>query len=313
MEQSITYSKPDTGCERSELFPGVLPQAKGQKVLPGALNRCTSANLSKDIQAYFSFKLAGGIGSKRAKKITDFFRVLSKYGVEPKTSDNRERLQEVLIWVYNQPYTDWTKHDYLCQVKAFYLYHGREELAKLVKPKTPGPKMIRPDELLTWEDTLTMIKTVPYSDKHRAFVTLLYDTGCRVGELLKLETKDVYRDEHGARLFIEAFKTSPSRLIRLERSFPYLLEYLTHVKGRLFPDSYHAYKKELRLMARRGGIKKPLNFHHFRKCRATELANYLSHAQLCKFFGWRQSSDMPDIYIHTTDAQVDEALLRIKR
>lgn len=309
----MTSKQSNRALERSETpnFPRVC-EAKAFQVLPGALKGCTSTNLSNEVRSYFAYKLSNGIGSKRAKKLEDFFRVLTRWGFEPSTSDTRERLQEILTWVYRQPYSEWTKHDYLIQIKAFYRYHNRLDLSELVKPKTPRPRLLRPDELLTWEDILKMISTVPYSDKHRAFVALLYDSGCRVGELLRLETKDIYRDEHGARLYIEEFKTSPTRLVRLQRSFPILLEYLIHVKGRLFPDSYASYKKELRLMAKRSRITKPLNFHNFRKSRATELANHLSRAQLCKHFGWRQSSDMPDIYIHTTSEAVDEAILNLK-
>lgn len=38
---------------------------------------------------------------------------------------------------------------------------------------------------------------------------------------------------------------------------------------------------------------KPVNPHHFRHSRATYLANYLTEAQMCEWFGWVHGSRVP--------------------
>ena len=67
----------------------------------------------------------------------------------------------------------------------------------------------------------------------------------------------------------------------------------------------------LKEVARKAGINKAVNPHRFRHSRATHLANKLTEAQMCEFFGWVQGSDMPSTYVHLSGRDVDNAILRI--
>ena len=60
-------------------------------------------------------------------------------------------------------------------------------------------------------------------------------------------------------------------------------------------------KKILRTLKEKSGIQKPLNPHHWRHSRATELAEYLTDAQRCNYLGWVQGSYMARIYTHLAD------------
>lgn len=267
---------------------------------------------SEDIRSYLTFKMANGVSQERISKLEGMFKGMISGGIEPSRSCNRKDIEQIVFWVYSQKWTDWTKHDFLQLIKAFFIYHGMEDSIKWIKAKVPRVKLIKPDELVSWQDMEQAINTSKH-ERHRAFLSLLYDSGCRIGEILNLEYKDIYRDNNGARIYVEG-KTG-ARILRLQRSFEYLLEYLPYAprEGKVFPGSYQAYKKIIRRAFKLAKIEKPCNFHFFRKCRATELGNHLTYAQLCKFFGWQMGSDMPKIYIHTTDDSVDEVMVNLRK
>ena len=73
--------------------------------------------------------------------------------------------------------------------------------------------------------------------------------------------------------------------------------------------SYASVKKILKTLKEKSGIKKPINPHHWRHSRATELAEYLTDAQRCQYLGWIQGSDMARIYTHLTDT--DRVILEL--
>jgi RNA polymerase subunit RPABC4/transcription elongation factor Spt4 len=64
-------------------------------------------------------------------------------------------------------------------------------------------------------------------------------------------------------------------------------------------------------IAKKCNIKKPVNFHNFRKSRATELAKYLSNQLLNKFMGWSRGSRMPLVYVHLNDDSLDNSILQM--
>ena len=55
------------------------------------------------------------------------------------------------------------------------------------------------------------------------------------------------------------------------------------------------------------GIEKPVDPHHFRHSRATYLANYLTEAQMCEWFGWVRGSRVPGRYVHLSSRDIDRA------
>lgn len=65
--------------------------------------------------------------------------------------------------------------------------------------------------------------------------------------------------------------------------------------------------KILKPTMERAGIEKPSNPHHYRHSRASELANQMTEAQLCEWFGWVQGSDVPAKYVHLSGRDLDHA------
>ncbi len=149
----------------------------------------------------------------------------------------------------------------------------------------------------------------------------LYETGCRIGELLFLRLKHAVIDQYGAQLRVSG-KTGARRL-RIILSVPYLTAWLNrhpqkeepsarlwcNSKGRVM--SYGGMRSMLDRLGRRAGVKKALNPHMFRHSRATHLANHLTEAQMKEYFGWVQGSDMASIYVHLSGRDVDHAILKL--
>ncbi len=117
------------------------------------------------------------------------------------------------------------------------------------------------------------------------------------------------------------------RRIRLVSSVPHLSNWLEHhplkdnpevplwvgmgTKNHNKPMSYDCLRMLLRKIAKRAGVRKDVNPHNFRHSRATDLANWMTEAQMDKFFGWVIGSKMASVYIHLSGRDIDEVILKI--
>ncbi|MFB6185313.1 MAG: hypothetical protein ABEI86_00395, partial [Halobacteriaceae archaeon] len=63
--------------------------------------------------------------------------------------------------------------------------------------------------------------------------------------------------------------------------------------------------KILRKTAEKADIDKPVNPHQYRHSRASNLANEITEAQLCEWFGWVQGSEIPSKYVHLSGRDID--------
>jgi len=222
-------------------------------------------------------------------------------------------------------------------LKRFYLWlRGKEDYPKEVKwikttVKNSNHKL--PEELLTEEEILKMIETADHP-RDKALISTLYESGCRIGELLALSLKHVKLDQYGAQIIVSG-KTGMRR-VRLWISCPYLISWMNIHPLKDNPDSplwteYKRRKKQekekiiyervhisyravvmiLQRAAQRAGIRKKIYPHLFRHSRATYLAKHLTEAQMKEVFGWTQGSEMASIYVHLSGRDVDDALLKV--
>ena len=159
--------------------------------------------------------------------------------------------------------------------------------------------------------------------RDRALVTVLYESGARIGELLTMRIGGVRPDPHGAVLTVSG-KTGGRRILIVE-SAPTLFAWLSVHPTGADPDAplwtnvgwpRHGAPMDhgsvcgvLRRVARKAGIKKRVHAHLFRHSRASFLANRMTEAQMNAYFGWIQGSDMPRTYVHLSGRDVDDAIL----
>ena len=239
---------------------------------------------------------------------------------------DKEDIQKILAEIEKSNYAYNTKRGYKIVLKKFYkwlrnLEEGYPDEVRWIKTTSDKAKERLPSNLLSEED---IIKLIQNADKTRdkAFISVLYESGCRIGEILTLRIKNITFDNYGAK--ISVFGKTGARVVRLISSSPYLLEWLNNghpsnndnekpiwlsQKKKLL--SYGRIKDMLRYVAKRAGIDKAVNPHSFRHARATYLAKHLSEAQLKAILGWGQASKMSAVYIHLSQKDTEDAILKL--
>ena len=230
----------------------------------------------------------------------------------------------------------WTKQSYKVIIKKFYKwlefgdeYKNRTEYPQLVSwirsslRKNEQPR-IKASDILTEEEVKKLIDAADHS-RDRAFISMLYELGARIGEIGSLRIKEVTRDKHGYIADLEG-KTG-HRTPRIVISDPHVTHWLSVHPLRDKPDAplwvrvghrdkeqrmgYGAFRELVLKLVTRAGIKKRVYHHLFRHTRVTHLlANkQINEAQAKVYFGWVPDSKMLSEYSHLISSDVNEAIL----
>ncbi|MEW6584195.1 MAG: site-specific integrase [Nitrospirota bacterium] len=272
---------------------------------------------------------ADGLSKGRICKILYTVRYLGGYVKKPFPEATKLDIQNVVAQIERQDrYSEWTKYDFKVILKKFYKWlKGKDETypdeVRWIKPKIKNGKKMLPDNLVT-EDEVKLIAEATLHPRDKAFIMTLYESGCRIGEILSLELKNVQFDEFGAVLRVSG-KTGDRR-VRVVSSAPLLASWLDVHPDRSNPEAplwagrfkkysrdsftYQTAMRMLKENALKAGVKRRIYPHLFRHSRATALASRLTEAQMKEHFGWVQSSDMASVYVHLSGRDVDEALLK---
>ena len=235
-----------------------------------------------------------------------------------------KELREFIDWLENKSnFMEWTKYSYKAIIKTFYKYHNGGEMPKMCKfIKMNRNKVERklPEDIWTEEEIDRLINSIN-SVFWKAFISLGYESGARIGELVNMKIKDLEFTEFGARVKLTG-KTG-ERIVPIIKSVPFLATFLKLHPNKDNPNAwlwvrsnnkkigYQGVRFQLRELARRCGIKKKIYPHLLRHSRATQLANHLTENQMKLFFGWTQDSKMASTYIHLSGRDIDNAVLSI--
>ncbi|MCX6772431.1 MAG: tyrosine-type recombinase/integrase [Candidatus Micrarchaeota archaeon] len=240
----------------------------------------------------------------------------------------KKQIKEVVVQLEQSKYSEWTKKDYKVTLKFFYKWlEGGEDYpdrVKWIKASFKNSRTKLPEDLLT-EDEVKRLADAAEHPRDRAFVLALFESGCRIAELLTLRIKNIHFDEYGAVLHVVG--KMGDRRVRIVASAPSLASWLDihpkrsdpecplwlsrASKTKLLPFNYSTANVLLRRLAEKAGIDKRVNPHLFRHSRATLLANKLTEAQMKEYFGWVQASDMAAVYVHLSGRDVDTAILQL--
>jgi len=303
----------------------------------GHLNR-DQAVCEENRKAIISFskgRLARGSTHGRAAKIVYCLRFLAKWLKKPFRKATKEDLVALIGELEsNQNYSEYTRLDYKIVLKMFYKWlKGNDETyppeIAWLKPKLKNEKHKLPEDLITEDEVLKMVNEASHP-RDRAFILVLYESGCRIGELLTLSMQNVQFDQYGAVLRVTG-KTGDRR-VRIISSAPALASWIDMYNRRNDPKAplwpprssrrksqnpiecldHRSVYKLLQTLAEKAGIKKHIHPHLFRHSRATALASKLTEAQMKEHFGWVQGSDMAATYVHLSGRDVDNALLKLQ-
>ena len=284
---------------------------------------------SELIQKFFEDCYANGLTEARVNKYRTTLRALSAIIGKPFSEATKEDIKRAVAHIEKSNYSEWTKHDFKVTIKKFWKWLKQTEdfypdEVRWIKTTMKKEREKLPDELLTPEEVKRMIESAD-SIRDKALISVLYESGCRVGELLAMRMKDVSFE--GPACSIRLTGKTGSRRVMLVTSTPYLANWISHSPLRNDPNAfiwisigmknhakllrYNSIRYILKAVARKAGIKKRVNPHNFRHSRATFLANKLTEAQMCAYLGWVQGSNMPRVYVHLSGRDVDSAILEM--
>jgi integrase len=277
------------------------------------------------ILAFHERLAAEGLSTPRVVRCIQVLQKLAEELGKSFATATQEDVTHLIAQVENRPLSDWTKQSYKVVLKKFYkwLRHSKNYPKEVNWIRTPSRirNSILPTDLLN-EDDIKRLASAATTPRDRALVLVLYESGCRIGEILSLRIRNVEFDKYGAVLMVTG-KTGMRR-VRIIMSTPALGEWLNAHPDRGDPDSalwvgegrggrsplrYEAVRTLIQRLSARAGIRKPVNPHKFRHSRATFLAKRLSDAQMDQYLGWVPGSKMHSIYYHLAGRDVDGTLL----
>jgi site-specific recombinase XerD len=292
-------------------------------------DKSISAHNRKTIFEFQNHCTAEGIGNARVLRYLNDLPKLAVLLQKDFNNATKKDIENVLSAIEKTEYSPRTKLDFKVTVKKFYKWiNGGEEYPECVRWIKTGEKKNNhklPEELLLEEEIKKMIKVASHP-RDRAIISVLWETGCRIGELVPLKIKHIAFDMDITRIQLVG-KTGPRRIPLID-STPYLAEWLNNHPHQDNPDAplwvgigtvgrdkqltYASIRKMLSQAARKAEIKKKVNPHNFRHSRATYLANHLTEAQMNQYLGWVRGSDMPATYVHLSGRDMDDAILKLK-
>jgi len=196
---------------------------------------------------------------------------------------------------------------------------------KVSKDKQRKEEQLSYDQFLTEVEIKLLIDTANTIQK-KAFIAVGYETGARPEEMLNIRIKDILFDSKGAKVILRG--KTVERVTRVIAYVSLLKQWLSIHPFKNDPNAYlwlaeasnHKWKpigltameKAFRTIMKRAGInnKRP-RLYILRHSRATHLANKLTEAQMCAYFGWQLGTKVVQRYIHLAGVRTDDALLEL--
>jgi site-specific recombinase XerD/ribosomal protein L40E len=292
------------------------------------LNELDEVNRN-DILKFLKQLSAEGKSAGRIMKYVYTLKTLGKMLNKPFRNAIKENIIDLVSRIEtNKNWTDSTKHDFKVILRIFFRWLRQTEdyppEVKWVKITLKKNNNKLPEEILTKEEVEKLADATD-NLRDKAFILTLYESGCRIGELLPIKIKHIQFDEYGCVLIVNG-KTG-SRRVRLIEYAKDLTNWLdihplknnpeafvwitTGNRNRYELLSYNSIRFVIEKAAKMAGIAKAVNPHSFRHARATYLASKLTEQQLKVYFGWCGDSRMASTYVHLSGKDIDDALLKL--
>ena len=284
---------------------------------------------AKTICAFITERAAAGLSPARLRKYIYMLSELARRSGRSLDRWDRTEVVRVVGTIEQSDYAAATKRDFRVALKCFFKWlkgteGGYPEEVRWIRTSSRLHSGKLPEDLLT-EDDVRRLVAAAATPRDKALIFVLYESGCRAGEIATLRFRQVAFDDYGAKLTVTG-KTG-ARRVRLIDSVPALVRWANahplqddpsaplwiklEGPGKHQAMSYASLRACLLRVTRRAGIKKRVHAHLFRHSRATHLATHLTEAQMKEHFGWVQGSDMAATYVHLSGRDVDGALLKL--
>ncbi len=208
----------------------------------------------------------------------------------------------------------------------------RTKIAKELKTSNKVETQSRSFNTILTKKEVDRLIDAAGNERNAALVSVMYDSGSRVGEIISCRIGDIEFNNEGYKITLNG-KTG-IRSVQCVESAQNLSSWLDHhplkndVKAPLFTTTKlvrsndeepahislaeHGVAAVIQKATKRAGITKHTYPHLLRHSRATHLAaKGLNEPILRKIFGWSRSSTTPSLYIHLSGVNTDDAILKI--
>lgn len=280
----------------------------------------------KAILDFISFLESRGMSKVRVLKYAYNMQSIGLLAEKPLEDMDRVDVQNLVLNLRKTFTKGNTIKDLIIAIKIFFKWSRNSEdypeEVRWLKAKSVE-NTLRQEDLPTEEEIKRMLDAC-YNSRDKAFIAVLYDSGCRVGEILSAPMKNLRKKGNYYLLHVRG-KRDKERDVPLTECIPILEEYLQSYplkdnenaalfcglgsKNYLKPLKHAAARKIIMDVAKRAGINKKMHPHLLRHARSTELSTKMSEAILNKRQGWVQGSAMPATYLHLKDSNVEDAQL----
>ncbi|MBC5793156.1 MAG: site-specific integrase [Nanohaloarchaea archaeon] len=305
--------------------------------LNGQVQNIKDGNYSRsNKEAILDFKdylMAQGLSTSRiCRYMTTFNTLESIVDFELKEAERSDIIS--LVGKINQDrinkkdYSPHTLAEYKKAIKKFYSWHKGTQNPEItdfvtVMVKKNEQSFTDPDELPCPEQ-VKKLQEHAVNPRDKAFISVLWETGGRISEVLHIKWKDLQSVEKGHKIRFTNSKTI-KRKVPVKESVKHLKKWQkehpnasrdSYIFTKLNKNdiiTYQGMRNQMEdILDRSGGIECKTNFHAFRKGRATYLAKKgLNQPQICQFFGWVQGSKHARKYIRMANSDLDEAMNKL--
>ena len=259
--------------------------------------------------------------SKQKLTISKYKTNLNQFAIslnKDKAEATQEDIKSLVIKIQNSELAEETKNRKKLHIRIFYTWLNKPELVSFIKIKTRESNYKLPEDMLTQDEVMAMIQAGDVQDK--AFISLLYESGMRAGEIRFIQLKHVKFDDEKATITIPQGKTGARRIMVVD-SVPYLKAWIgsknVNPERYLFvtkdnknrPWNSTVMNQRIKRLAYLAKIKKRIYPHLFRHSRATFLAGLVSEQILKQYLGWVKDSNMASVYVHLSGKDTDSAMM----
>lgn len=251
-----------------------------------------------------------------AKEVERFFQdLVIKKKICSITRTFNRRTKDFLVSSTKKPYAPKTQIEMISALKKYLLWRYKD--IKLIEPlNIKIGKKERDIESITLKEVELLYNNCK-SDEERYIISGLFSSGCRAEEFMSWRICDVTlpeKDEFIKVIIKNSTSKTKGRTISLYwtktlESIPQFLKQRATEGAK--PTDFimtRDYLSMQRWISRLGQkvLKKRVHPHIFRHACADWLANRLNRQQMCIFFGWAFSSNMPDVYIQRQNVNMKD-------
>ncbi|MEM4255173.1 MAG: tyrosine-type recombinase/integrase [Candidatus Norongarragalinales archaeon] len=292
--------------------------------------RKLSVQNQKVVKEFHDHCFSEGLSTVRIVGYVNRLNKLGEFLGKDFQDSSKQDIENLMGRINQANYSECSKQAFKVALKKFFKWLRKTEEypeeVKWLKTGIKNSKKKLPEDLLTPAEIRKLIDTAQ-NPRDKAFISVLYESGCRISEIGTLEIRNVTFDKQGVVLMVSG-KTGDRR-VRLIQSTDLLRIWLSCHPGKTSahnplwcslsnsckgkPVKYVAFRRILDQTAQKSGLNtKKVNPHSFRHARASELANHLTEAQMKEYFGWMQGSDMAATYVHQVLCLRDEKEVQVQ-